>query len=201
MGNSLKRIGFFGGTFDPIHLGHLNLAVEIMEKRQLDEVWFCPARVNPFKQDEQATDAFQRLEMVKIAIRDIPFFRAVDVEMSREGPSYTYDTIVELQKKKEAQYSLILGEDALQSFFRWHRVVELVALVPLAIGSRAGAVNLNTLEGPPSVLKAIQAGLTVTREMDISATEVRHRLKSELICDHLVPKEVLDYIKTNHLYL
>lgn len=116
MGNSLKRIGFFGGTFDPIHLGHLNLAVEIMEKRQLDEVWFCPARVNPFKQDEQATDAFQRLEMVKIAIRDIPFFRAVDVEMSREGPSYTYDTIVELQKKKRLNILLFLARMPCRAF-------------------------------------------------------------------------------------
>jgi nicotinate-nucleotide adenylyltransferase len=196
----MKSVGLFGGTFDPIHNGHLSLAIEMVEKRGLDEVWFCPARISPFKQGEKALDAEQRLAMVKIAIAKIPFFRAIEIEIRREGPSYTYDTVVELQKEP-IQLALILGEDALNGFSRWHRVEDLVQRVPLLIGSRSGKVNPHALEGSPTVLKAISEGLTVTREMAISATEIRERLKSRQICDPLLPKEVLDYIEKHHLYL
>lgn len=203
MGDHLSMIGIFGGTFDPIHFGHLNLAVEMLEKRSLDEVWFCPVRINPHKQDETPTLAVHRLEMVRIAIESHPRFRLLPVEVAREGPSYTYDTIrwlVDQEKDKAhpVQFSLILGEDALQGLFRWYRVQDLVELVPLLIGSRNG--NHMALEGPPAVLEAIQKGLTPTRVMEISATEIRRRLVQRLYCGHLVPKEVLDYIKKHELY-
>ncbi|MCE5316997.1 MAG: nicotinate (nicotinamide) nucleotide adenylyltransferase [Parachlamydia sp.] len=197
------KIGLFGGTFDPIHFGHLNLAVEMLEKRSLDEIWFCPARINPHKQEEIPTTAVHRLEMVRLAIEEHPRFRLLPVEVAREGPSYTYDTVrwlVDQEKDKAhpAQFSLILGEDALQGFYRWNRVLDLVELVPLLIGSRNRGQS--ELEGSPAVLEAIHKGLTPTRIMDISATEVRQRLQQGLYCGHLVPKEVLDYIKKHELY-
>lgn len=197
-------IGIFGGTFDPIHFGHLNLAVEMLEKRSLDEVWFCPARINPHKQNETPTSPVHRLEMVRMAVESHPRFRLLPIEVAREGPSYTYDTmrwLVDQEKDKEHpnRFSLILGEDALEGFFRWNRVEDLVELVPLLIGSRNGSPS--ELDGPPDILEAIRKGLTPTRIMDISATEVRRRLQHGLYCGHLVPKEVLDYIKKHELYL
>jgi nicotinate-nucleotide adenylyltransferase len=192
------KVGVFGGSFDPFHLGHLNLSIEMLEKRGLDEVWFCPARLNPFKQEGATAAAVHRLEMVRLGTSKFPFFRLLDLELTREGPSYTYDTIVTLMQTHKAQFSLILGNDALAGLSRWHRIEELITLVPLLIGSRKG--NLDSITGSPSLLEAIQRGLTPTREMEISATEVRQRLREGLICDHLLPKEVLDYIKRHQLY-
>src|SRR5262249_44608705 len=113
MGNHLtkKKIGLLGGTFDPFHFGHLNLAIEMKEKQGLDQVWFCPARLSPFKLQEQATDGQHRLKMIQLAIEGLPFFQALDLELLREGPSYTIDTILELQRREGegVQFYLILG--------------------------------------------------------------------------------------------
>lgn len=206
MGNDLNKptIGLFGGTFDPPHLGHLNLAVEMLEKHGLDEVWFCPARVNPFKQKEPPTSTEHRVAMLKLALGPYPRFRILEDEINRVGPSYTFDTLHTLIQKeksqsKPAQFALILGEDAIGGFSKWHRAEEIVRLVPLLIGSRSNIHG--EVAGSKEILEAIDQGLTNTRIMEISATEVRARLKKGLFCGHLVPREVLDYIKTYHLYL
>lgn len=204
MGNPLKSVGIFGGTFDPIHFGHLNLAVEMLEKHSLDEVWFCPARINPHKQQEIPTATQHRLEMVRRAIAKHPKFRLLEIEMTREGPSYTIDTLhwliqQESLKPDPAHFFLILGEDSLTGFSKWHRPEEIVKLVPLLIGSRNGVST--AIQGSELIQKAIQKGLTPTRIMEISATDVRSRLKKMQYCCHLLPMEVLDYIQAHQLYL
>jgi len=200
-----KKIGLFGGTFDPIHFGHLNLAIELMEKKELDEVWFIPAQVNPLKAQTPPHAMDHRLEMVRLAIQEIPQFHLQDLEKERPPPSYTIDTLrafiaKEAYSPTPNQFFLLLGEDAIPSFYYWHLPEEIVKLVPLLIGSRfgLGEYELNKFSLP--IRTAIEEGLIRTRLMDISSTEIRSRLAQHLYCGHLVPAVVLNYIRENGLY-
>jgi nicotinate-nucleotide adenylyltransferase len=201
-----KSIGIYGGTFDPFHLGHLNLAMEIFEKRMLDEVWFCPAQVSPHKLEEQPpVAAHHRLNMLKLAIKDIPYFRVLDVELFRETPSYTVDTLRDLIRQKQTQlnpalFYLILGDDSLSSFFQWHQPEEIVQLAPLLIGNRLANFTPEYFSGDSAICLSIQKGWTPTRLMEISATDIRSRLRARKYCGHLMQKEILDYIYANQLY-
>jgi nicotinate-nucleotide adenylyltransferase len=200
-----KKIGLLGGTFDPIHFGHLNLAFELMEKKELDQVWFIPAQINPFKVQSPPTSMDHRLAMVQEVIQEIPQFHLKDLEKERPPPSYTIDTLrtfiaEEAYSPTPNQFYLLLGEDSIPSFFYWHLSEEIVKLVPLLIGSRSeiDQYELNKLSLP--IREAIQKGLTPTRLMDISSTDIRKRLAQKLYCGHLVPASVLDYIQKNQLY-
>ena len=202
-----KAVGIYGGSFDPIHFGHLNVAFEMLEKRKLDEIWFCPAKINPHKLGEQpkASDR-QRLEMVQLAISGIPQFRVEDVEIQRGGISYTVDTIKyfleeEGRKATPAQLYLIIGSDSVPGFFHWHKPEEIVHIVPLLVGSRTSEFDPAKLNGRPEIVESIKKGWTQIRIMEISATEIRSRLLQGMYCGHLIPKEVLDYIYKNQLYL
>ena len=200
-----KRIGLFGGTFDPIHFGHLNLAFELLEKRELDEVWFIPAQVNPLKVSAPPHAMEHRLAMVQLAIQAIPQFHLKDLEKERPPPSYTIDTLKafiaeEAHQPTPHQFYLLLGEDAIPSFFYWHLPEEIVKLVPLLIGYRAKIESYELNKFSYSIRKAIEEGLTQTRLMDISGTDVRKRLMQRLYCGHLVPASVLDYIREHQLY-
>ncbi len=200
-----KKIGLLGGTFDPIHFGHLNLAFELMEKRALDQVWFIPAQVNPFKENVPPKEMHHRLAMVALAIQDIPQFYLKDLEKERPAPSYAIDTLKafiaeEAYSPTPHQFFLILGEDGISNFYEWHLAEEIVKLVPLLIGSRSGIPQPFYELFPPSIQKAIQEGITHTRLMDISSTDIRARLAKGLYCGHLVPELVMNYIDNKKLY-
>lgn len=201
----MKKIGILGGSFNPIHIGHLNLATEIMEAHHLDEVWFCPAEINPHKTHLPPISSKHRLNMLSLAIEHEPRFVISDIEMHRPGPSYTLDTIKELivlQKRSEnpVSFSLILGEDAAGEFHNWHMPEAIIDLVPLLVGKRKGKNEPHAFQGSPKIVNAIHKGLTPTRIMEISSSEVRERLLSKKYCNHLVPGKVMDYIIANHLY-
>lgn len=200
-----KKIGLFGGTFDPIHFGHLNLAFELMEKRELDQVWFIPAQVNPFKVEMPPQSMDHRLAMVQLAIQHISQFQLKDLEKERPPPSYTIDTLrafvaEEAYNPTPNQFYLLLGEDSIPTFFHWHLPEEIVKLVPLLIGSRSGIGQYEFIKFSLPIRKAIEEGLTKTRLMDISSTDIRKRLSQGFYCDHLVPTLVLHYIRANQLY-
>ena len=192
------KIGFLGGTFDPIHLGHLFLAVQLKEARKLDEIWLCPARLNPFK-EEGGVSVDHRLAMVQIAVKNCPYIKVLDVEVKREGPSYTIETLRFLKKEHpQDQFSLLLGEDSIQSFEQWQFAEEIARTFPIYTGTRTAA---GTLEFKNKVVeKAILSGLTPLPRVDISATDVRNRLRDRLYCGHLLNQEVLDYILRFDLY-
>ncbi|MFT4554597.1 MAG: nicotinate-nucleotide adenylyltransferase [Chlamydiales bacterium] len=197
-------VGIYGGTFDPLHFGHINLAVNLMESCALEEIWFCPARISPHKQDSTPTNSAHRLKMLELALKDIPEFKILDIELQREGPSYTIDTIKELLEKESKSLSprqlhLIIGEDALSGLDRWHRVDEIVDTIPLLIGKRQGNDNFK-FSSNQKITDAISRGLVETPLMDISATQVRQRIKKDLYCGHLISHKVLDYIHQNDLY-
>ena len=202
--SSVAKVGVYGGTFDPVHFGHLNLAIEMMEAHRLEEVWFCPAFQNPHKADDPATSPEHRLRMLELAMADIPGFRLLPMEIARGGPSYTIDTLETLLAKERESANprtlyLILGADAMPGFFQWHKAKLIVRLVSLLVGTRT-SFDIQCLEGPPEICSALQKGLTPIHIMDISSTDIRKRLQQGLYCGHLVPKKVLEYIKFHRLY-
>lgn len=190
-------IGIFGGTFDPIHYGHINLALEMMEAHHLDEVWFCPANLNPLKLTAHPISVQHRLKMLQLALEDIPGCRINDIELKRPGPSYTIDTLRTLVAQEKSKFCLIIGDDAASHFPQWRDPAEIVKLVPVFIGRR----SLESLpQMDPAIYETLAKGATETRLMEISGTEIRQRLAQGLYCGHLLPAKVLDYIYANKLY-
>jgi len=197
----MKRIGFLGGSFDPIHNGHLHLAARLKEYFNLDKILFSPAGCSPFKMDQRpkATPS-QRLEMVRLAIEGVPFFEAVDNEVFKEGPSYTIDAIRELiQTEEKASYHLLLGEDVLSHLHLWKEYPSLLQLAPPLIGRR--------LKTPPDLShfspeerELIQKGFAPIPVVEISGTEIRNRLAEGLYIGDMVPAKVLDFIVEHRLY-
>jgi nicotinate-nucleotide adenylyltransferase len=177
-------VGFFGGSFDPIHFGHLNLAVELLEKGGLDEILFCPAFCSPFKTDRPPIASAQdRYRMIEAVVADLPFASVTSIEIERKGPSFTVETLRKLQREG-VQYRLILSAEAAASFEKWREPEEILRLASLLVGARKGAVG-----------ECIQTSL-----FEISSTEIRARLKKKLYCGHLIPHKALDYIERNGLY-
>lgn len=179
-------IGFFPGTFDPIHLGHLNLAIRLKEAAGLKEVWFCPAFRSPFKLGIETASPEDRLKMVQLAIKGIKGFRVLDLEIRKGAPSYTIDTIRELIQKTGEHFRLILGEDNVTDFTKWKEADKLAELAPLLIGARTGC--------------RLESALLIPL-YDISATDIRLRREEGLYIGHQVPASVLSHIKKNKLYL
>lgn len=197
------HIGIYGGTFDPIHFGHLNLALHLMEFHSLKEVWFCPARINPHKLDKISSDVEWRLEMVSLAIEQIPQFKLLDYEARQEGPSYTINTLRYLYENEKNSpnprtFNLLLGDDVLEGILTWKETEEVFKLAPPLIGCRQWNC---TWEGSDPINQAIRNGMTPTPIMEISSTAIRQRISRGLYCGHLVPEKVLDYIKRHQLYL
>lgn len=212
LGNSVKyparcqKIGLFGGTFDPIHFAHLNLAMELKEKCGLDAVWFIPARVNPLKYgDLPPVSSEHRLAMLKLALQNYPDFFIRDLELKREAPSFTVETIRTFLKEgsqwgESLKFYWLMGEDSLYTFEKWHRFEEILELVPLLIGTRSIEQSLKINLCNSKLKKVVKEGLIKTHLLDISATEIRKRLSLGLNCYHLIPYQVITYIKQNRLY-
>lgn len=191
------KVGIFGGSFNPIHFGHINLAIELKEKGHLDEVWFVPAALSPFRLQEKMAQG--RMKMVELAIEDIEGFKALDIELKRAPPSYTIDTIKEIFKLfPDYEFFLIFGQDVALGFEEWKQSLDIINLIPLMVGSRKKIelANIKSLE----IKKAILKGLIETPLLDIESTVIRERLKNKKYCGHLVPSKVLDYIDGNELY-
>lgn len=203
MGNTLKNgIGLLGGTFNPIHFGHLNLAIELKEKAELSEVWLIPAPVSPFRVEESMASIENRLNMVELAVSDIPGFRVLDIELHRPVPSYTIDTVRELVKNHR-NCVLLLGEDVALGLPKWKEAEDLAKLLPFLIGARREIElknKLDSLRFPEAIEEAIRQGIIETSLMEISSTQIRKRLENHLYCGHLIPAKVLDYIYENQLY-
>jgi nicotinate-nucleotide adenylyltransferase len=188
------RLGIYGGTFDPVHTGHLLLARDAMEQLRFDAILFVPASRSPFKaQKAHATDA-QRLAMLKLAVKSEPRFWLTRCELDRPAPSYAIDTALEIQEAfPRAELFWLIGGDQLASLNKWHRIADLRRLVTFAVLPRGTGAKPRT---PKGVLSLPQP-----RQIDISATEIRHRVKSRLPIDYLVPAPIAAYIKRHRLYL
>ncbi len=193
-------IGIFGGTFDPIHYGHIHLAQSLAQKYSLEEVWFLLAKKSPLKNKSQETPFDHRAAMVALAIEDIPNFFLVVIEKDLPSPSYTVDTLRFIQQKEHRPLALILGQDAAVSLPQWKEPEEICQRATLLVGGRPASPPIGTVSKHPILYKAIQNGWTQIPLKEISATHLRERFHQGESCDGLLPPKVVDYIYKNELY-
>jgi len=187
------KLGIYGGTFDPIHTGHLVMARDALEQARLDAILFVPCGQSPFKSHNPQATANQRLAMLRLALKGESRFWLSRCELDRPAPSFAYDTAMEIREAfPRAELFWLIGADQLPGLSRWHRAEELLHLVHFLLLPReeAGAKVRS-----PKVLR-----LPRPRRIDISATEIRQRVKSLLPIDQLVPASVAAYIKRHRLY-
>jgi len=215
-------LGLFGGTFNPIHLGHLRAAVEAREAFDLDKILLIPSAVPPHKKAQEIAGAKERLEMVRLAVRDVPFLEASDVELARPGPSYTVETLQHFQNKfgTHCVIYFIVGIDAFFEITTWRSYLQLFSLAHFIILARPGGRPGGRIDDLGNfIVKHISREYEQdkTREqyrhpewrtifclqvthMDISATQIRTRIKEGGSVCFLVPSQVEDYIQKKGLY-
>jgi nicotinate-nucleotide adenylyltransferase len=192
----LVRTGLFGGSFDPIHTGHLVIAHDAKEALRLEEVFFIPTGKAPLKQKEHTADPFQRKDMVEKAICREPAFRLIDFEILQPGEtSYTINTVRYIHSRFPGrQFFWILGADQFEKLPQWREIGDLCKLVDFAVLSRPG----NELSPPD--LPDLKYHLIKGHPIDISSTEIRQRAASNQPFGHFLPGGVHDYISENHTY-
>jgi nicotinate-nucleotide adenylyltransferase len=200
-----QRIGIFGGTFDPVHVGHLIIAEQFRERGRLDQVCFLPAARPPHKQDRPRTPFAQRVEMLALAIAGQPAFRIEELEKDRPGPSYTVDTLTELHRRlPEAEFELILGSDSLRDLGSWYEPLRIVELAGLLVWERPGSppLSVEELRGILRLPEAVPLRYQIMQEplIGISSSELRRRVADGQSIRYLVPRAVECYIHDKKLY-
>ena len=187
------KIGILGGSFNPVHIGHLILADEVREKLRLDKIIFIPLYLAVHKEEQDLLYAPERLKMVKLAIKGNPYFEASDIEIKRQGPSYTIDTLKSLREKYSARdkFFFIVGSDALGYLNSWKDIDQVMKLAKLVVASRP---NYPLKSLPKNVLPA------AIESVDISGFRLRQRFKAGESVRYYLPKEVYSYILRKGLY-
>lgn len=178
-------IGIFGGSFNPIHNGHIALAKALLEKIDLDEVWFMVSPQNPFKVNQQLLDDHLRLDLVNKAIADNPHFKASDYEFQLPKPSYTWNTLQQLsQDFPNHRFTLLVGGDNWEAFDRWFHAEDILAHYKIVVYPRRGQ-DIDTTSLPTNV------SLLQTPLIDISSTDIRNRVKQGKDISTLVPEVIV----------
>jgi len=190
----MSKVGIFGGTFDPIHLGHLITAQSVIEIRDLKKIIFIPAFISPHKTDAKPSSPEDRLNMIKLAVENIPFLDYSDIEIKKGGISYTVDTLRELKKVYD-KIEFIIGYDNIFTFHTWKEPNEILKLADVIVLKRKSS-------HPPQFEDKYyhQAVFVQTRGIEISATDIRERVKNCLPINFLVPPKVMEYIYNHKLY-
>lgn len=195
------KLGILGGTFDPIHLGHLIIAEEARNRLDLEKIFFIPTGEPWMKMPRRISPAVHRVEMVHLAIASNPFFELSLIEVEREGPSYSVDTIAALRQQQfKAELYFILGQDSLADLLAWREPQRLVQMCYLAVAPRLGSpFNISALEKAiPGVSRRIIP--VDTPLIDITSTDIRQRAGKGLSLRYLVPPAVERYILRHKLY-
>lgn len=188
----MTRIGLLGGTFNPIHFGHLLLAYGAKEELSLNRVIFIPAAVSPLKKREKKATGNHRYQMVRLAVKGTPFFSVSDIEIRRQGPSYTIETVRAFRKKMpSADFFLLVGSDCLKTFHRWKEAKTLSRACHVAVADRPGY----PLPYLPRGFQKFEIP-----QVDITSSEIRRRIRERRSVVYQVPKAVERYIERNRLY-
>jgi nicotinate-nucleotide adenylyltransferase len=190
----MKKVGIFGGTFDPIHMGHLITAQSVKEIRKLDKIIFIPSFVSPHKADIKSSTPEHRLNMIKLATEEVPFFDYSEMEILKGGISYTVNTLSELKKKYD-ELEFIIGYDNIFQFHSWKEPDEIIKLAKIIVLKRK-----SSLPAPFIDKYYNQAVFVQTRGIEISATDIRVRVKNGMPIHYLVPQKVKEYIYEHKLY-
>jgi nicotinate-nucleotide adenylyltransferase len=189
----MRRIGLFGGTFDPPHLGHMLIAQEALQRFHLDEVWFIPVHSPPHKERKWLTSTSDRLEMLQLVTKDEPKFRVSTIEIEREGRSYTIDTVKRLKEEYPyQQFYFLIGGDMIDYLPKWERIDELMSLVTFIGVRRPGSVSESIYSEQVEPLDVVQ--------VDFSSTEIRDRARKGRPIRYMVPREIDAFIKERRLY-
>ena len=225
MENTDKEIGILGGSFDPVHLGHLRLGLEARQRFQLDRILFVPAHQSPHKQDQPLTETRHRLAMLNMALQDQPGLEVSEIELKRSGLSYTADTLEALQAERPtAEFSLILGADTFKDFGSWRNASQILSLGHLLVAHRPGHAMPPALEFLKEVLgeqsrdyqllgtekqqQIFENPVTKRRitffeipPVAISASQIRQEVHRNPLIKKMLPPDVDQYIMTHRLYL
>lgn len=186
-----KKVGIFGGSFNPIHTGHIALAKSLCEKAGLDEVWFMVSPMNPFK--KTATDLLDdhlRLEMVEKALEKEPQLKACDYEFRLPKPSYTWHTLQAISLEfTDIEFTLLIGGDNWAAFDKWYHHEDILAHYPIVVYPRQG-----------SSVGKVPEGVTIveTPLLNISSTEIRQRIKEGKSIKGMVPESIEELVKRNY---
>lgn len=191
-----QRIGVLGGTFNPVHLGHLLIAQDALEAARLDRVLFIPTATPPHKQSDQLASARERLQMLRLAVRDNPRFGVDDLEIRRGGPSYSVDTLTELRRRQPGTtFVFIIGSDSLAELEQWKEIGRLARLCSFITVIRPG-VRLR----PPPARLGVRNQVVTGHLCDIASTDLRQRIADGKSLRYLVPAPVVRYIQRQKLY-
>lgn len=187
-----KTIGLYFGSFNPIHIGHLLVATHIKEAARLNEVWFIVSPQNPFKLNSSLADEHHRLQMVKLAVENVDYFKVSDIEFQLEKPSYTHITLKELTKQfPECTFHLIIGEDNVAKFNEWKEADWIQTNFKTYIYNRG---NIH------SEFKIQNSEFVTLPMFDISSTSIRNRIHNNQAISYFVTKNVEQYIAFHKLY-
>lgn len=195
------KVGIMGGTFDPIHIGHLILAMEAINYKNLDEVWFIPTGNPNFKQDKNVTDKQKRFEMVKIATQDNKKFNVCDYEINKNGVTYSWETMKYLRENYDYDFYFIMGEDSLMSVETWKNAEDFLKNTKILACIRRQEeiskldVKINDLKSKGYFVEKIP-----TSFIDISSTKIREKVQSNQDFRYFVPNQIFEYIVRNKLY-
>jgi nicotinate-nucleotide adenylyltransferase len=200
------QIGLYGGSFDPIHNGHLIVARAIAEQLDLEKVIFLPSATPPHKHQEGLLDPAHRARMVQLAIEDEPCFTFSDFDLTRKGPSYTIDTVAHFHALLGPDTDLywIVGADSLAELPTWHRAPDLVNMCRIITAARAGWEQTawdqlrDTLND--AQIASLKTGILQTPVIEISSTDIRRRIRQGRSIRYLVPEPIRAYIEKHGLY-
>jgi len=194
----MRKVGIMGGTFDPIHIGHLLAANAALEAASLDEVWFIPTSSPPLKLNAPVATARQRFAMVEAAIAEHPSFRALDIELNRGGTSYSYDTVMTLmQLYPNHRFNYIIGSDRIHDLPNWYKAEELRELIQfVGLCRPSDPLQLDSMSSE------WRSKLTIAPMplIDISSTFIRNRLRAGLSARYYVPDAVEQYLRGEIIY-
>lgn len=198
-----RKIGIFGGSFNPVHYGHLLMAQSVKEEMDLDEMIFVPTGQNPFKATQNKENRAHCYEMLRRATEDNPEFSLSSIEIDRGGPSYTYDTIAALTAARPAEYYFLIGSDLLYELEKWHRAPELFKKVTFVVVDRPDPDGDKNPLGQIEYLRnkyGAHIELCPASRLDISSTAIRNRVRLDKSIRYYTPQCVVDYIKEHQLY-
>ncbi len=193
------KLGILGGTFNPIHNAHLIIAEEVREALQLDKIFFIPTYTPPHKEihPESKIDDEHRINIVKKAIENNPYFELCNYEIEMRGVSYTYKTLKHLYEtlRIDGKIKVIIGADLIPELHTWHKYKELINICDFTVLKR-GSLDLGSYKSRYPFIKIVKSNVS----MNLSSTEIRNRIKKNRSIKYLVPNQVEEYIIKNKLY-